>query len=204
MAAPTAGLHERFASSRVGRETGMPVVFSSWPPFVPSAGASDRGGRRGGRDHRRGRRGERRLFFDVRHRAAQGREFTAGDAAADAPVAVVSESLAGRLWPAGRRAWPARPRNGANTRRRDRRPVADRRRDRGDVRQTYDDGDRGGFLQAEDSGWTFRDLLRSHRPAGADAVRVAPKRGAEIDRDAVVNLPGRWPATTRHGPAPGS
>jgi hypothetical protein len=180
--------HERFAR-RVSDATGSAVVFSSWPPFVPppthliepAEGDAVSGGA---------------IAVSAGYFSAfgialrQGREFTADEASAEAPVAVVSETLASRLWPgggvAGRRVRSVEQTPGGSTPGPWRTVVGIA----GDVRQTYDDADRSDFYMPRTPDGRFGTFyLRTGRPAPRlfeDFQRAA----AGIDRDAVINPPG--------------
>jgi predicted permease len=180
--------HERFAAE-LSAAAGAPVVFSTWPPFVPppahlieadggSAGAM--GGFIGVSPG---------YFATFRIPLRQGREFTRAEASTDAAVAVISESLARRLWPGssaiGRRVRDVEQTPGGS------RPgpwrtvigIA------ADVRQEYDDADRGDYYAPRLPDGRFGTFyVRSDRAAGPlfdDLRRIA----AAIDRDAVINPP---------------
>jgi predicted permease len=180
--------HERFAQN-LGATAGSPVAFSSWPPFVPppehlmEADTADAPPLAGTIAVSSG------YFsvFEIPFR--QGRDFTPADASAEAPVAIVSESLARRLWPGGS-ALGRRVRNVERT------PGGDRPGPWrtvvgvvGDVRQTYDDGMRRDFYWPRTPDGRYGTFyLRTARPGPelyADFQQVA----AELDRDAVINAP---------------
>ncbi len=182
--------HERFADD-LAAMTGSPVAFSNWPPFVPppehliesdAAGAPPTAGAiaiSAG-------------YFSVFEiPVREGRDFTAADASTEAPVAIVSESLARRLWP-GASALGRRVRNVERTQGGDRpgpwRAVIGVA---GDVRQTYDDGVRRDFYWPKTPDGRYGTFyLRTARPGPRlfeDFQRVA----AGIDRDAVINEPRR-------------
>lgn len=180
--------HERFAR-RVSDATGSPVAFSSWPPFVPppahliepEAGSSGVGA--GAIAVSAG------YFSTFGIPMRQGREFTAEEASADAPVVVISETLATQLWPAGsplgRRVrevepTPAGPAPGPW------RTVVGIARD---VRQSYDDTDPRDFYKPRMPAGRFGTFyLRTGRPAPIlfEDLRSA---AAELDRDAVISPP---------------
>ncbi len=186
-AAAYRGFHERFAS-RVSDAAGSPVVFSSWPPFVPPPAhliESDEGSAvtAGAIAVSAG------YFSTFGIDLREGREFTPEEASADRPVAVISETLATRLWPAGGalgkpvrevEQTPAGPRPG---------PWRTVVGVAGDVRQTYQDADRGDFYAPRTPDGRFGTFyLRTGRPAPilfADLQRAA----AAIDREAVINPP---------------
>jgi hypothetical protein len=180
--------HERFAGG-VTTVTGSKVVFSSWPPFVPppehliepDAGAAGVSG--GVISVSAG------YFSTFGIAIRQGREFTGEEASAEASVAVISETLARRLWPAGG-ALGRRLRNVARTQGGSTpgpwRTVVGIA---GDVRQTYDDGDRSDFYMPRTPDGRFGTFYvrRSEpRPVLFDHLQRA---AAEIDRDAVINPP---------------
>ena len=180
--------HERFADD-VSTLTGSKVVFSSWPPFVPppehliEPDAGEAGITGGAISVSAG------YFSAFGIAIKQGREFTGQEASAEAPVAVISETLARRLWPAG----------GALGRR-----VRDiERTQRGstpgpwrtvvgiaaDVRQTYDDGARADFYMPRTPNGRFGTFyLRSQRP-GPLLFDHLQRAAAAIDRDALINPP---------------
>ena len=167
--------HQRFAG-RVSDATGSTVVFSSWATFVPppthliQTDERDAGLNAGAISVSAGYFST--LGIDVR----QGREFTAQEASAEAPVAVISETLARRLWPdgsaVGRRARGVEQTAGGSSPGPWRTVIGIV----GDVRQTYDDVDRRRLLYAEDARRAIRLVLRPHPLAGAAAVRSVPER----------------------------
>lgn len=181
--------HERYAS-RVSAATGSTVVFSSWPLFSPppshliQTDERDAGANAGAISVSAG------YFSTLGIPIRQGREFTAQEASAEAPVAVISETLARRLWPdgsaVGRRVRGVEQTAGG--------PNAGPWRTvvgiAGDVRQTHDDADRGDFYMPRTPDGRFGSFfIRSHRPAALlfDDLQNA---AADIDRDAVINPPG--------------
>jgi putative ABC transport system permease protein len=180
--------HERFADS-VSTLTGSNVVFSSWPPFVPppehliEPDAGEAGITGGVISVSAG------YFAAFGIAIKEGREFTGEEASAEASVAVISETLARRLWPAG---------DALGRRVRDIEPTARGVTPgpwrtvigiAGDVRQTYDDRDRADFYKPRTPNGRFGTFyLRSQRPAQLlfdDVQRAA----AAIDRDALINPP---------------
>jgi putative ABC transport system permease protein len=180
--------HERFAAS-VTMATGAQVVFSSWPPFgrppehliEPDAGEAGISG--GVISVSAG------YFSTFGIAMAQGREFTAAEASADAPVAVISETLSRRLWPSGgalgRRVRNVLRTEGGSTPGPWRTVVGIA----SDVRQGYDDGDRNDFYMPRTPDGRFGSFyVRSSqpRPVLFDHLQRA---AAEIDRDAVINPP---------------
>ena len=180
--------HERFAES-LGVTTGSPVAFSSWPPFVPPPEhliESDAG-------HAPPLAGSIAVsagYFSVFEiPVREGRDFTPADASTEAPVAIVSESLARRLWP-GESALGHRVRNIERTQGGDRpgpwRTVIGVV---GDVRQTYDDGVRGDFYWPRTPDGRYGTFyLRTARP-GPRLYEDFQQVAAGIDRDAVINEP---------------
>lgn len=142
--AAAARVHEDIAA-RVSAATGSNVAFSTWPPFVKAperrieadAAAVNAGMISVSPDY----------FALFRIPIREGAEFTRADLASDAAVAIVSQSLATRLWPS-RTAVGQRVRlidetsNGA---------VADRWRTvvgvAADVRQGYDDSNAADFYR---------------------------------------------------------
>jgi predicted permease len=180
--------HDGFVD-RVSAATGSTVVFSSWPPFVPPPThliEPDEGGTAVSA----GAIAVSAGYFSVFGiHMRQGREFTVEEASAKAPVAVISETLAGRLWPAGTplgrrvRSVEQTPAGSIPGPWRAIVGIA------GDVRQTYDDADRGDFYTPRTPDGRFGMFyMRTRRPAHPlfdDLQRAA----AEIDRDAVVSPP---------------
>jgi putative ABC transport system permease protein len=181
--------HEGFAA-RLSALTGSPVAFSSWGPFFaapahviePDVGAAASAGALAVSA------GYFSTFgIDIR----QGREFTAEEASTEAPVAVISETLARRLWPAGsamgRRVRGVEQTAGGSTAGPWRTVIGIAR----DVRQTYDDADRGDFYTPKTPDGRFGTFyVRTQLPLPLlfDHFRSA---AAEIDRDAVINEPRR-------------
>jgi predicted permease len=179
--------HERFAQD-LAATTGSLVAFSSWPPFVPppehliesdAASAPTAGAIAVSAGYFR--------VFQIPVR--EGRHFTAAEASTEAPVAIVSESLARRLWP-GASALGRRVRNVERTQGGDRpgpwRTVIGVA---GDVRQTYDDDVRRDFYWPRTPDGRYGTFyVRTARPGPrlfGDVQRVA----AGIDPDAVINQP---------------
>ena len=180
--------YERFAAD-LSATTGSPVAFSSWPPFVPPPEhliESDAGSA----PPTAGAIAVSAGYFTVFEiPLREGRDFAAAEASAAAPVAIVSESLAGRLWP-GTSALGRRVRNVERTQGGDRpgpwRTVIGVA---GDVRQTYDDGVRRDFYWPRTPDGRYGTFyVRTARPGPRlfeDFQRIA----AAIDRDAVINEP---------------
>jgi len=180
-------LYERFIR-QVSDGLGSRIVFSSWPPFVPppthlierdegtAVGAGFIAVSAG-------------YFSTFRISLGQGREFTAEEASAEATVAVVSETLAARLWPAGdaigRRVRDVEQTPGGSTAGPWRTVVGIAR----DVRQTYDDADRSDFYIAKTPDGRFGTFYaRTSRPASPLFDQLQRAAG-DIDRDAVINPP---------------
>lgn len=180
--------HERF-SQDLAATTGSPVAFGSWPPFVPPPEhliESDAGSE----PATAGVIAVSAPYFDVFEiPVRQGRHFTPAEASTEAPVAIISESLARRLWPAAS-ALGRRVRNVERTQGGDRpgpwRTVIGVA---GDVRQTFDDVVRRDFYWPRTPDGRYGTFyLRTARPRARlleDFRRVA----AAIDRDAVINEP---------------
>jgi putative ABC transport system permease protein len=180
--------HDRFAGS-VTTSTGSKVVFSSWPPFVPppehliepDAGEAGISG---------GTISVSAAYFSTFGiTITQGREFTAEEASTAAPVAVISETLARRLWPSGgalgRRVRNVERTQGGSTPGPWRTVVGIA----GDVRQTYDDGERGDFYMPRTPDGRFGTFyVRSNWP-GPQLFDHLQRAAADIDRDAVINPP---------------
>lgn len=99
-----AAFHEfyrRFAD-RLTSAIDAPVAFSNWPPFAELPEQSvETEGRSGAGDTAGSMQVGAGYFGVVGTRLRSGRDFTAAEVADDAPVAVVSASLAARLWPDG-------------------------------------------------------------------------------------------------------
>jgi putative ABC transport system permease protein len=181
--------HERFAG-RVSDATGSTLVFSSWPLFVPppthlvQTDEVDAGVNAGAISVSAG------YFSALGIHIRQGREFTAQEASSETPVAVISETLARQLWPdgsaVGRRVRGVEQTAGDSNRGPWRTVIGIA----GDVRQTYDDADRGDFYMPKTPDGRFGSFyVRTSRPAALlfDDLQNA---AAEIDRDAVINSPG--------------
>lgn len=119
----------------------------------------------------------------------EGREFTAQESSVAAPVAVLSETLAERLWPAGgavgRRVREVEQTPVGSTPGPWRTVVGIAR----DVRQSYDDTDQGDFYAAGTSRGRFATFyLRTRQPAAPlfEAFRTA---ASEVDSTAVISPP---------------
>ena len=182
--------HERFAD-HLASTTGLPVAFSSWPPFVPPPDHLIES-EAGSGPPTAGAIAVSAGYFPVFEiPIREGRGFTAAEASTEAPVAIVSESLARRLWP-GASAIGRRVRNVERTQGGDRpgpwRTVVGVA---GDVRQTYDDEVQRDFYWPKTPDGRYGTFyVRTARPGPQlfdDFRRVA----AGIDRDAVINEPRR-------------
>jgi len=180
--------HERFAGD-LAATTGSPVAFSSWPPFVPPPEhliESDAGSAPPTAGSIAVSAGYFSVF-DIPVR--EGRDFTAAEATTDAPVAIVSESLARRLWP-GASALGRRVRNVERTQGGDRpgpwRTVIGVA---GDVRQTYDDDLRRDFYSPRTPDGRYGTFYVRTARAGPRLFEDFQRVAAGIDRDAVINEP---------------
>jgi hypothetical protein len=180
--------HERFAAD-LGATIGSPVAFSNWPPFVPPPEhliESDPGGA----PPIAGVFGVSAGYFTVFEIAVrEGRDFTPEEASTEAPVAIVSESLARRLWP-GASAIGRRVRNVERTQGGDRpgpwRTVIGVA---GDVRQTYDDELRRDLYWPRTPDGRYGTFyVRTDRP-GPRLFEEFQRIAAGIDRDAAINGP---------------
>ncbi len=167
---------------------GLPIVFSSWPPFVPPPTHVIEGGEGAAVDA--GFIAVSAGYFSTFHISLrQGREFTVEEASAEAPVAVVSETLAARLWPAGD-AIGSRVRSvaqtpGGSTAGPWRVVVGIAR----DVRQTYHDMDRSDFYIAKTPDGRFGTFYaRTSRPT-SPLYDQLQRTAAGMDRDAVITPP---------------
>jgi putative ABC transport system permease protein len=180
--------HERFAG-HVSAATASTVVFSSWPPFVPppvhriEPDAGDAAANAGAIAVSAG------YFSTFGIGVRQGREFTAEEASTEAPVAVISETLARQLWPRGsalgRRVRGVEQTQGGSTAGPWRTVIGIA----GDVRQTYDDVDQGDFYtpRTPDGRYGTFDLrTRTAAPLLAERFQSA---AADIDPEAVINPP---------------
>lgn len=100
-AAAFRSFYERF-SARAASGVGAPIAFASWPPFaeLPS-GTVEIDGRIGSGETAGSMQVGAGYFALVGTSLRSGREFTDAEVHDDAPVAVVSQTLASRLWPDG-------------------------------------------------------------------------------------------------------
>jgi predicted permease len=180
--------HERFAGS-VTDVTGSTVVFSSWPPFVPppehliEPDTGDSGISGGALSVSAG------YFSSFGIPITQGREFTRDEASVEAPVTVISETLARRLWPSdnalGKRVRNIARTQGGSTPGPWRTIVGIA----GDVRQTYDDGDRSDFYMPKTPDGRYGTFYVRSSRAEALLFDHFQRAAADIDRDAVINPP---------------
>jgi predicted permease len=180
--------HERFAR-RVSDVTGSAVVFASWPPFVPppthliEPDVGDAAVGAGAIAVSAG------YFSAFGIHMRQGREFSVEEASTEAPVAVISETLARRLWPAGtalgRRVRGVEQTPGGSTHGPWRTVVGIA----GDVRQTYDDADRSDFYTPRTPDGRFGTFYVVSRQPPPRLFDVFQSAAAEIDSDAVINPP---------------
>jgi predicted permease len=180
--------HERFTSD-VSDAAASPVVFSSWPPFVPppvhliEADGSSATASAGIIAVSAG------YFPAFVIPIRQGREFRVEEASLEAPVAVISETLARQLW-AGGNALGRRVRDVEQTQGGSRpgpwRTVIGIA---GDVRQTYDDDDRSDFYIAKTPDGRYGTFyLRTAWPSPL-LFETLQRTAAGIDREAVINPP---------------
>lgn len=193
-AAALRATHERFAR-HAGDTLGSPLAFSSWPPFVPPPTHTIESEAQATGAGAIAVSGGYFSAFGIRLRA--GREFTDEEASGGAAVAIVSETLAARLWPSGdalgRRVREIQPTPQG--------PVAGPWRTvigvAQDVRQAYDDDDRSDFYTPHTPQGRFGmfyvrtalplplvlDRLReAAAEAGAAAVINAPRPASADDR----------------------
>jgi len=180
--------HERFATD-LAATAGSPVAFSSWPPFVPPPEhliESDAGGA----PPTAGVIAVSAAYFPVFEiPVREGRNFTADEASTEAPVAIVSESLATRLWPGGS-ALGHRVRNVERTQGGDHpgpwRTVIGVT---ADVRQAYDDDVRRDFYWPRTPDGRYGTFYLRTPRQGPQLVDAFQRVAAAIDRDAVINEP---------------
>ena len=180
--------HERFTQS-VAAAAGSRPVFSSWPPFVPPPDRLVEADGTGGTASAGAIAVSAGYFAAFGIPLREGREFTEEEAGAGAALAVISESLAQRLWPGatpiGRRLrsveeTPAGPRTA------EWRTVVGVARD---VRQTYDDGARGDLYTPRTPDGRFGTFYLRAGAATPQLFEALKRAAAAIDRDAVVDPP---------------
>ena len=176
----------RRASSR----TGFPLVFSSWPAFFEFPEHAIEIDGRGGHVASAGAVGAGPGYFGTMGIALRsGRDFTWDDRSGASPVAVISDSLARRLWP-GESPLGRRLRQVERTAGGDRPPgpwqtvvgVA------ADVRQTYGDGNLGDIYTPWLPDVRFGSFFLRSGGRQADLLPVLRATAAEIDPRAVVDL----------------
>ena len=185
-AAAFTGFHEAFAT-RAAERTGSAVAFSSWPPFVEAPSQrieTDAGWAQGGSIAV-----SAGYFALFKIAMRQGRAFEPADMSPAASTAVVSETLARRLWPngqaLGRRVrlieqTSAGPEPGLW------RTVVGVA---ADVRQSYDDPDRGDLYTPKLPDIRFGTFyVRSAKPSSLLFGDLRAAAGA-IDPEAVINEP---------------
>jgi hypothetical protein len=179
-------------SERLAATAGAPVVFSNWPPFfdlptqsIEADGRAGQGVKGGvmeiGGDY----------FAALRIPIRAGRQLTREDGGSAAPVAVVSESLATRLWPGqpalGRQVRAVVQTEGSSTPGPWRTVVGVV----GDVRQEYADPNLADIyvpIAPASAGRFGSFYVRTDRSAGA-LLAAARSVAAEIDPRAVVDPP---------------
>jgi predicted permease len=181
--------YEQF-SERLAVQAGSTVVFTSWPPFYETpkqlvetpAGAG--GGVQAGVLMVSGG------YFPVLGVGIrEGRGFAAGDTSSAEPTAVVSETLAARLWPGGgavgQRVRSVEQTPGGSTAGPWRRVIGIA----ADVRQTYGDSDLNDlYLPYMPQGRFGSFFLRTGRPASS-LIPTLRAVAAGLDPRAVINDP---------------
>jgi putative ABC transport system permease protein len=181
--------YEQF-SVRLSALAGSPVVFTNWPPFFETPKqfvetmSSGEGGVTAGVMMV-----SANYFPTLGVEVRQGRGFRAGDAAAAEPAAVVSETLARRLWPEGRavgqRLRSVEQTPGGSTAGAWRTVIGVA----ADVRQTYGDTDLHDlYLPFVPDGRFGSFFLRTDRPASS-LVPALREVVAGIDPRAVIHEP---------------
>ena len=180
--------HDRF-KDRISQVTGSTVAFSSWPPFVPAPNRLVQADADAVSAHAGTIAVSGQYFSTFGIPLREGRDFTDDESSAGAAVAIVSETLAKRLWSTsgavGRRVrvveeTPAGP---VLTEWRTVVGVA------GDVRDAYDDEDGSDlYMPRTPDGrfGTFYVRAGAATPQLLDALRGA---AAEIDREAIIDPP---------------
>jgi putative ABC transport system permease protein len=94
-------VRNRFAD-QAGALLRAPVVFTSWPPFAERPAQLVEADSAGSAARRAGVIDVGHAYFEVLDvRLRQGRPFSAAEVQGDAPVAIVSETLARQFWPDG-------------------------------------------------------------------------------------------------------
>jgi putative ABC transport system permease protein len=175
---------------RASTRTGFPLVFSSWPVFAEfPEHAIEIDGRAGHVASAGAVRAGPGYFGTMGIRLRSGRDFTWDDRSGASPAAVISESLAQRLWP-GESPLGRRVRQVERTAGGDRPPgpwqtivgVA------ADVRQTYGDRNRGDIYTPWLPDVRFGSFFLRSGGREADLLPVLRATAAEIDPRAVVDL----------------
>jgi predicted permease len=182
-------LHEQFVE-RASAFTNAPAVFTTWPPFIETPTVRVEAREAAGLTVGAGSLGVSRAYFaTLSVPLRQGRDFTDEEVTAAGPVAIVSETLAMRLWPGGQaigrevrviepattgvRTGPWRTVIGVAA----------------DVRQSYGDTDPHDiYLPVFPDGRYASFYLRGGPGGGALAAGLRAAAAA-IDRDAIVNEP---------------
>ncbi len=185
------GFYEQF-KEQLTAAANAPVVFTNWPPFAELPRESVETENLTGRGVSAGAlRAGAGYFGTLGITLRSGRDFTPADVQTDAPVAVVSETLARRLWPGGsalgqqiRTVTPttAGPRPG---------PWRTVIGVAADVRHTYSDPDANGVytpLSPASFGRFGSFFLRTDQPAAA-LLPVMRSIAAGLDPNAIVDPP---------------
>jgi putative ABC transport system permease protein len=183
--------YEQFAE-RLSATAGAPVVFSNWPPFFDLPTQAIEADGRVGEGVKGGAMAAGPGYFAaLAIPLRSGRDFTRADATSAPPVAVVSETLASRLWPGqsplGRRIRAVVQTQGGSTPGPWRTVVGVA----GDVRQEYADANVADIympITPASVGRFGSFYVRIDRPLGA-VLATARSVAAEIDSHAVVDLP---------------
>ena len=191
-AAAYRSFHERFAEPRWRTATGSHGRVQQLAAVRSAAGTSDRAGRGRRRHQRRRHRGERadtsRPSASTIRRAASS---PPQEASTEAPVAVISETLARRLWPD--RAARSADACGTSSRRRAARLQARGAPSSGSPatsgRPTTTPTGAISTRRGRPTGGSASFYVRT-QPAGAARCSITLQRAAaDIDRDAVINPP---------------
>jgi putative ABC transport system permease protein len=188
---PDAAAYTRFHTEyvkRVRETTATTMVYSSWPPFA--AAPAVRIETDAGANTNASSINVSPGYFSIFKIAVQqGREFTDADTASGADVAVISETLARRLWPTGD-ALGRRVRSIEPT---PRGPTAGPWRTvvgiAGDVRQGYDDPEQADFYTPRIPDGRYGSFyIRTDRQQASlfDDLRSA---AASLDPETVINEP---------------
>ena len=180
--------HEGF-KRRASELTGATIAFSSWPPYVPPP---DRTVETEGTAStaRAGSIAVSDAYFSVFGiPLREGREFTAEEASRRGAVAIVSETLARRLWPEGA-AIGRRLRSIEET------PAGPRTSEwrtvvgvAGDVRQAYDDETRGDLYVPQTPDGRFGSFYVRTGAATTALFGALRSAAQEMDRNAIVDPP---------------